>query len=57
MEIAAALLAGGATFFAGFCIGLLPPTRPFAAKTKATLSAGQDKFFEKFLNYDGELKP
>ena len=56
MQIAAALLAGGATFFAGFILGLYPPVRPKSAKVRAK-SAERDSFFEKFLNYNGEAMP
>lgn len=57
MQIAAALLAGGATFFAGFCLGLYPPTRRKPAKINSALCAKQNRFFEKFLNYNGEFMP
>lgn len=57
MQIAAALLAGGVTFFAGFCLGLYPPTRRKPAKTNSALCAEQNRFFEKFLNYNGEVTP
>lgn len=57
MQIAAALLAGGVTFFAGFCLGLYPPVKHKPAKINPTLTAGQNKFFEKFLNYNGEIMP
>ena len=57
MEIAAALLAGGVTFFAGFCLGLFPPVKPRMQRKAALFSAQQDKFFENFLNYNGEITP
>lgn len=57
MEIAAALLAGGAVFFAGFCLGLFPPAKTRMQSKTAFCSARQDKFFQNFLNYDGEIKP
>ena len=56
MEIAAALLAGGATFFAGFCLGLFPPIKPHIVKN-AVFSAEQNKLFRNFLNYDGDIQP
>ena len=56
MHIAAAMLAGGATFFAGFILGLYPPVKPKPVKIRAT-TAEQDSFFEKFLNYNGEMTP
>ena len=57
MQIAAALLAGGFVFFAGFCLGFYPPQKPKSAKAKPVFSAEQNKFFEKFLNYKGEMTP
>lgn len=57
MQFAAAVLAGGVTFFAGFCLGLYPPFKPKAAKVRTTLFPEQNKFFEKFLNYSGEIMP
>ncbi len=57
MEIAAALLAGAAAFFAGFCLGCLPPSKSFAVKKPTLFSTSKDEFFEDFLNYDGEIKP
>ncbi|MBO4433684.1 MAG: hypothetical protein J5852_09150 [Clostridia bacterium] len=56
MQIAAALLAGGAVFFAGFILGLYPPARPRPAKVRAA-NTERDSFFEKFLNYNGEMMP
>lgn len=57
MQIAAALLAGGFVFFAGFCLGFYPPQKPKSVKSKPVFSAEQNKFFEKFLNYKGEMTP
>ena len=57
MQIAAALLAGGFVFFAGFCLGLYPPVKPKSLAKNITYSAEQNKFFENFLNYDGEIQP
>lgn len=57
MQIAAALLAGGVTFFAGFCLGLYPPSRRKPVKSRPTPTAGQNRFFENFLNYNGEIMP
>lgn len=57
MQIAAALLAGGVTFFAGFCLGLYPPSRRKPVKIRPTPTAGQNRFFENFLNYNGEIMP
>ena len=57
MEIAAALLAGGITFFAGFCLGLYPPIKPKAVKVRSLFSQEKDKYFENFLNYNGEVQP
>ena len=56
MQVAAALLAGGAVFFAGFILGLYPPTKYKPVKARAT-TAERDSFFEKFLNYNGEMMP
>ena len=56
MNIAAAPLAGGAVFFAGFIIGLYPPVKPKPIKSRA-VSSEQNIFFEKFLNYNGEVMP
>ena len=47
MEIAAALLAGGVTFFAGFMVGLFPPANRKARTGVARLEREQNKFFEK----------
>ena len=57
MHTAAALLAGGVTFFAGFLLGMYPPIKPKTAKKTAQALAGQNEFFEKFLNYNGEMMP
>ncbi|MBO4693863.1 MAG: hypothetical protein J5659_05695 [Clostridia bacterium] len=57
MTIAAALLAGGAVFFAGFCLGCFPPVRPSALKRRSSFSAQQNKLLENFLNYNGEIMP
>ncbi|MBR4761044.1 MAG: hypothetical protein IK086_00215 [Clostridia bacterium] len=57
METAAALLAGAAAFFAGFCLGALPPAKARAIKLTRPASTRQDKFFENFLNYNGEIQP
>ena len=57
MEIAAALLAGGITFFAGFCLGLYPPIKPKAVNRKNLFFQSKDRFFENFLNYNGEVQP
>ncbi|MBO4734474.1 MAG: hypothetical protein J5662_08360 [Clostridia bacterium] len=57
MHTAAALLAGGVTFFAGFLLGLYPPIKPKSVKRTAQAFAGQNEFFEKFLNYNGEMMP
>lgn len=57
MQIAAALLAGGVTFFAGFCLGLYPPSKRKPERNRPTPTAGQNRFLEKFLNYDGEVMP
>ena len=57
METAAALLAGAAAFFAGFCLGALPPAKARAIKLTRPASTQQDKFFENFLNYNGEIQP
>ncbi len=53
MEIAATLLAGGAVFFAGFCLGFFPPIKPKMQRKAAAFSAQQNKFLENFLNYNG----
>ncbi len=57
MEIAAALLAGAAVFFAGFCLGAFPPIKPRLTKAVNTVTASGNKYFENFLNYDGEIQP
>ena len=57
MEIAAALLAGGVTFFAGFMVGLFPPANRKARTGVARLEREQNKFFENFLSYDGDIQP
>lgn len=57
MEIAAAVLAGGVTFFAGLFVGLFPPPPSKAARSKARLYPEQNKAFENFLKYDGEIQP
>ena len=57
MNLAAALLAGGAVFFAGFILGLYPPGGPKPAKKPVAVSREQNSFFEKFLNYNGEMMP
>ena len=57
MEIAAALLAGGVTFFAGFLLGLYPPAQHKAAKSANLFSAQQNKYFENFLSYNGDIQP
>jgi len=57
MQIAAALLAGGAVFFAGFILGLYPPVKPKPIRSSRAARSEQDSFFEKFLNYNGELMP
>lgn len=57
MEIAAALLAGGITFFAGFCFGLYPPVKPKASKNVSVCSSSPDRYFENFLNYNGDVQP
>ena len=57
MQIAAALLAGGAVFFAGFILGLYPPVRPKPIRNGHAVTSEQNSFFEKFLNYNGELMP
>lgn len=57
MEIAAALLAGGVTFFAGFLLGLYPPAKHRAEKGGRLFSAQENKFFENFLSYNGDIQP
>ena len=57
MEIAAALLAGGVTFFAGFLLGLYPPAGHKAAKKANLFSAQENKLFENFLSYNGDIQP
>ena len=57
MEIAAALLAGAATFFAGFCLGAFPPNKPKLCEKGNVLAQKQEKFFENFLSYNGEIQP
>lgn len=57
MEIAAALLAGGVTFFAGFMVGLFPPYGRKPKNGCAHLQSEQNKFFENFLSYDGDIQP
>ena len=57
MKIAAALLAGGVTFFAGFMVGLFPPAGHKAKSAFTQIRSEQDKFFENFLNYDGDIQP
>lgn len=57
MQTAAALLAGGVTFFAGFILGLYPPLKPKPIKRAHAGTAEQNSFFEKFLNYNGEITP
>ena len=49
MKIAAALLAGGVTFFAGFMVGLFPPAGHKAKSAFTQIRSEQDKFFENFL--------
>ena len=56
MNIAAALLAGGAVFFAGFILGLYPPVSRKPERYR-TATSEQNSFFEKFLNYNGEMMP
>ncbi len=57
MEIAAALLAGAAAFFAGFCLGAFPPNKPKLCEKGNVLAQKQEKFFENFLSYNGEIQP
>ncbi|MBR5922866.1 MAG: hypothetical protein IKZ59_03620 [Clostridia bacterium] len=57
MEIAAALLAGGVTFFAGFMVGLYPPSKHKAIKRLTEIKSEQNKFFENFLSYSGDIQP
>lgn len=57
MEIAAAILAGGATFFAGFCLGLFPPIKQKSAVRSDAFSVEQNKLYQNFLNYNGEIQP
>ena len=57
MQIAAALLAGGAVFFAGFCLGFFLPVRPKPAASTAAMTSEQSRFFQNFLNYNGDIQP
>ncbi|MBR4909919.1 MAG: hypothetical protein IKZ47_01180 [Clostridia bacterium] len=56
MEIAAALLAGAAAFFAGFCLGALPPAGP-KREAARIITAKKDRIFENFLSYNGDVQP
>lgn len=57
MQIAAALLAGGFVFFAGFCLGLYPPDRHKNFAKAQGYTAQKDKIFENFLSYNGDIQP
>lgn len=57
MQIAAAVLAGGFVFFAGFCLGLYPPAKTKLAIGRVRSQAEKDNFFENFLSYDGQVQP
>ena len=57
METAAAMLAGAAAFFAGFCLGAFPPAKGRATKNIRPAPAEQNRFFENFLNYNGDIQP
>ena len=57
MQIAAALLAGGFVFFAGFCLGPYTPAKTKLAIGKVRNQAEKNNFFENFLSYDGQVQP